>query len=121
MFPIVGENHPLQFCALEYSPQGLRIAASSVDAVVLIVVRAEDETLRFLLHPEWRTVIQHEDLPYFESLLSDFLERAKVDPEPLFNQLCSLGVGPLVTREAGLSLSNHPNLMELCSGFVPLE
>ena len=63
-------------------------------------------------------MIRREDLSYFESLLPDFLERAKIDPEALFKQLCSLQVGPLVPKETGRQFSDHPPLLELSSRFV---
>ena len=76
--------------------------------------------LRFLLDPGWRTVVGAEDVEYLESLLGDFLERAKEQPATLFKQLSSLGVGPLVTRETGGPISDHEPLLELCSQFVHL-
>jgi hypothetical protein len=66
------------------------------------------------------TIVRDNDLAYIESLFKDFLERAKLNPEALFNQLSSLGVGPLVTHEAGSNISNHPHLLNLCARFVQL-
>jgi hypothetical protein len=80
----------------------------------------EEGNLRFLVHPDWRTLVEKEDIDYIDSLLLDFLERAKVHPEALFKQLSSLGVGPLVTQELGSRTSDHPLLVELCSGLMPL-
>jgi hypothetical protein len=76
--------------------------------------------LRFLVAPDWRAVVRAEDEVYLESLLSDFLERAKEQPANLFKQLFSLEVGPLVTRETGEQIFDHPPLAELCSRFVQL-
>jgi hypothetical protein len=76
--------------------------------------------LRFLLDPGWRTVVGAEDVEYLESLLGDFLERAKEQPATLFKQLSSLAVGPLVTQETGEQLSDHPALWDLSSRFVQL-
>jgi len=120
MLSLIGENRPLRFCALEYRPQDLSLAAPSLGSVVLIVAKAENGSLRFLVHPEWRTVIRREDLSYFESLLPEFLERAQSDPEALFKQLSSLRVGPLVTQEIGERISDHPTLLELSSRFVQI-
>jgi hypothetical protein len=77
--------------------------------------------IRFLVHPEWRTIVQGEDIGYFQSLLHDFLNRANQDPGALFKQLCSLGVGPVVTQEIGSNLADHPSLMGLSSMFVELK
>jgi hypothetical protein len=89
--------------------------------VVLLALKDVEGGLRFRVHPEFRTIVLEDDLPYLESLLSDFLERAKKDPEALFKQISSLGVGPLVTYEAGTPLSEFPEIESLSSQFLPLE
>jgi hypothetical protein len=86
----------------------------------VIVVKDENGNFRFLVSPTYREVVQGHDLAYIDSLLNDFKERAKLNSEALFQQLCSLGVGPLVTQEAGPSLATHPILLELCRRFVQL-
>jgi hypothetical protein len=91
-----------------------------VSSIILLVLEDAKGNLRFLVHPDWRSVVQTEDSKYIESLLDDFLERAKEQPAPLFKQLSSLGVGPLVTRESGKKISDYPHLLELCSRFVQL-
>lgn len=105
-----------QFCVLEYRTPDWNKAAS----ILLIVLEDAKKGLRFLVHPEWRSTILANDVDYVDSLLRDFLERAKVHPETLFKQLSSLGVGPLVTHATGTSISDHPTLSELCSRFVEL-
>lgn len=77
--------------------------------------------LRFLAHPELYTIVQKEDLEYIQSLLKDFLERAKRDSAALFKQLSSLGMGSLVTQEVGSDIGNDPSLQELLSKFVELD
>lgn len=79
-----------------------------------------DGGLRFLVDPDWRAVALGEDEAYLESLFGDLLERARAQPANLFMQLSSLEVGPLVTRETGECLADHPHLAELCSRFVQL-
>lgn len=76
--------------------------------------------LRFLVDPGWRATVREEDRQYLESLLGDFLERAKEQPENLFKQLSSLEVGPLVTQETGEQISDHPGLLELSARFARL-
>jgi hypothetical protein len=76
--------------------------------------------LRFRVSPDWRSIVQPEDLEYMDSLLRDFLERAKEQPAALFKHLSSLGVGPLVTQEAGELIADHEPLLELCSRFEQL-
>jgi hypothetical protein len=88
--------------------------------IILIVLEDANGSLRFLVDPDWRAVVRVQDVEYIESLLSDFPERAKEQPANLFKQLSSLEVGPLVTRETGERISDHPPLAELCSRFVQL-
>jgi hypothetical protein len=86
--------------------------------VVLLVHRSEDESLQFFIHPEWRTIVQEEDLAYIEALLRDFIDRAKMNPEALFKQISSLGVGPLVAQRVGSDVSESPSIQELSSIFM---
>jgi hypothetical protein len=86
----------------------------------MLVLEDGEGRLRLLVHPELHTVVANNDLSYLESLLKDFLERAKQHPAALFKQLSSLGVGPLVTHEAGSNISDHQHLLNLCSRFVRL-
>jgi hypothetical protein len=110
------EYSEVQFCALEYRTPDWNKAAS----ILLFVLEDAKEGLRFLVHPEWRRIILSEDVDYIDSLLRDFVERAKLHPGALFKHLSSLGVGPLVTHVTGKSVSDDPALSELCSSFVEL-
>ena len=114
-----GESPQFQFCALEYRSQNLRAPAPRSTPIVL-VLRDEEGCLRFLFHPALRVVVEPEDLDYIESLLKDFVERAKLHPADLFKQLSSLNVGPLVTHEIGSSLLEFPAIQRLSTEFVPL-
>jgi hypothetical protein len=87
------------------------------DSIILFVLEDGVGSLRFLVHPELHTVVRDNDLSYLESLFKDFLERAKLNPAALFTQLSSLGVGPLVTHEAGSNISDHPHILNMCSRF----
>jgi hypothetical protein len=87
---------------------------------VLLVLSNEKCRLRFFVHPDWRTFVQCDDLNYIESLLLDFSERAKSHPDALFKQLCNLGVGPILTQEAGANLDDYPSLRRLSSEFIEL-
>jgi len=112
------KNLQLPFCALEYRPPGWSTASARVAPVILFVLREDEDGLRFLIHPELRSIVQGEDLNYLDSLLTDFVERGKMHPAPLFKQMSSLGVGPLATHECGSKLSDHPSLKELSAHFV---
>jgi hypothetical protein len=81
------------------------------------VLEDREGSLRFFVHPELRAIVLDNDLPYLESLFKDFLERAMLNSADLFKQLSSLGVGPLVTHEAGSNISDHPSLLNMCSRF----
>jgi hypothetical protein len=87
----------------------------------VLVLRDKERGLSFLVHPELRNVVGEEDSVFIESLLLDFRERAKLHPAALFKQLCSLGVGPLATQEAGSDISEYPPLEVLSRRFLELE
>jgi hypothetical protein len=93
---------------------------SPVAPVILVVLKDKKDKLCILVHPELSNMVQRDDLAYVESLLQDFLQRASLHPAALFKQLSALGVGPLVTYQAGSSISDHPPLLELCLRFVQL-
>lgn len=86
----------------------------------MLVLEDESGNLSFLVHPRLRSIVTGGDFFYIESLLEDFVERAKLHPEELFKQLSSLGVGPLVTKDTGANISDHNQLLELCSHFQRL-
>ena len=108
----------LQFCALEYNSALECPALLPADRVILLVVRDEEGGLQLLVHPEWRKSVRKEDSAYIGSLLKDFLERAELHPEELFQHLCSLTAGPLITQEAGSHLGEYPHLLKLLEEFV---
>src|SRR5664279_2524628 len=114
------ESHPIRFCVLAYRAEDQSIDSSRNAVIVLLVLRDEHGSLRFLIHPELRTIVRRENLAYIDALLQDFLRRAKQDPAALFKQISSLGVGPFVTQEAGSSLSDHTVIQELASQFVQI-
>jgi hypothetical protein len=82
------------------------------------VVKDENGGLQFLVHPELRKHVQADDLAYIESLLRDFARRAKLHPDALFQQLCSLAVGPLIVQETGPHLGECPELLHLVADFI---
>jgi hypothetical protein len=89
--------------------------------ILLLVLRNEKGSLQFLVHPDWRSTVQSEDLKYFDCLFCDFLERAETYPDDLFEQISSLGVGPIVTQEVGMGLHEHPFIQKFTSELVDLE
>ncbi len=94
--------------------------SAQAGSIILIVLENGEGNLRFLIPPDLSKLVTGKDFLYLDSLLKDFVERAKLDSRALFKQLSSLGVGPLVTQEVGSNISDHPALLKLCSGFVQL-
>lgn len=115
------ETPQIQYCSLEYREQRWGSASARFRPVVLLVFKETEGNLRFLVHPELRSIIQKEDLPYTESLLIDFLERSKQEPDALFKQLSSLGVGTLVTQDVGMDLDTNDGIRELSARFIELK
>jgi hypothetical protein len=72
---------------------------------------------RILVRPDWIKIIQPVDREYIETTLSDLVDRSHIDPEALMSQLASLGVGPLVTADAGENLNADPSLLALAEQF----
>ena len=114
------ENLQGRFCALEYQPQGGSDGSPQVASIIMLVLEDEQGKLRFLVQPQWREMVSGKDLSYLDSLFKDFIVRAKLHPAALFQQLSSLGVGPLVTQQAGTGIADRPPLLKLCSRFVQL-
>ena len=83
-----------------------------------MVTRPSENELRIQINPQWRDFVVEIDLDYLESLLQDLKLRAAEEPEALFRQLSSLSVGPVITHDAGESLADHPQLLQLCNAFV---
>ena len=110
------ESSSVSFCALEYRARGLGGASFTI----LLVFEEAKGALRFFVHPDWRSLIQQEDVNYISDLLIDALERAEEQPAAFFRQLSSLGVGPLVTQQTGAQVSDCPSLLNILSEFVRL-
>jgi hypothetical protein len=84
------------------------------------MLRGENGSIRFFIHPELRTIVEGKDLAYIEALLLDLPERAKQRPAELFEQISSLAVGPLVVKDFGSNLLEHPSLLLLLHRFVEI-
>jgi hypothetical protein len=61
----------------------------------------DNDEMQILVHPDWRSLVQEQDLDYLDELFESFIERVSEDPLALFKQLTSLSVGPIVTKCAG--------------------
>jgi len=71
------------------------------------VLKDANGSLRFLAHPKWRSLVQPEDVRDIYDLFVDLIERADEQPAALFQQLSSLGVGPLVTQQIGERITDY--------------
>jgi hypothetical protein len=108
----------VHFCALAYRPTDWEEASPQAAPVVMLALKDQTDHLSFLVHPELHAIVRREDLAFVESLVEDFIERAKLHPAALFEHLSSLGVGSLVTHETGESLSEYPYMESLSASFV---
>lgn len=105
-----------KFCAVEYRVQ----SPADTSPIILLAFEDAQGRVRILVHPNWRSFVQPEDVTYINDLLGDFLERTTENAAELFKQLTSLAVGPLVTQKTGDRISDYPDFVELCSEFVEL-
>ena len=105
-----------RFAALEYRARGL----GGITPIILLVLDDSKGGLHFLVHPGWRDIVQAEDIDYLDALFQDFPVRSRLHPEALFDQISSIGVGPIVTRMVGEEISGHPALVEMRFYFVQL-
>lgn len=85
----------------------------------MLTILDEDSSLRILVDPQLRMMVERDDWLCLDALLKDFRERARTDPYALFEQLSSLNVGPLVTEIVGIRISDHPTLANRTVGLVP--
>jgi hypothetical protein len=108
-----------RYCVLEYRPEAWETPTNS-SAPVFMLVLESGKSLNFFLSPKWRNFVQAEDLEYVELFIEDVQQRAPGLPKQLFDQLSSLSLGPLVTREAGSNFSEQPAFQELHSRLEPI-
>jgi hypothetical protein len=110
-----------RFCILRYQKFAANLDQSGQIPVVALVFFDDCYDLRILVSPVIREIVTEEDLAFIESLLQDFLIRAKERPEDLFHQVLSINHGPLVPLEEESRLLNHPQLLAIIHSFVPYE
>ena len=73
------------------------------------------------MRPRWIEFISEADREYCSALFADFIKRAQTDPDVLFDQLCSLSVGPLITFSTGKSLAESREIAPLWENFLDLS
>ncbi len=108
-----------RFCVLSYRDQSEDPAASTGSLVIALVLFEDNDELQVLVTPRLREVVQEDDWLYLDALFNDFLVRAKMSADLLFQQLRSLQVGPLLTEEVDADLAGYPHLVAITKDFVP--
>jgi hypothetical protein len=92
----------MEYCTLAYSvPQECARASVNGSNTLLLAMLHDNDEMQILVHPDWRSLVQEQDLDYLDELFESFIERVSEDPLALFKQLTSLSVGPIVTKCAG--------------------
>lgn len=88
-----------QYCVVAYTASESEFSPLRDGPPILLAHLSPDSGLSLFVNSRWPDIVDHEHKDYFRSLLEDFALRAKLDPGGLFQQICSLNVGPLVTRD----------------------
>ncbi len=105
-----------QYCVLVYV--GLEPAAKLLgDEAPVVVALFERQSVSILVNPMWKAILPETEWAYFEELLLDWKEQVAARPWGLFQQLCSLSVGPLITARDGSDPASDPLLRLLIDGF----
>lgn len=78
----------------------------------------ESQNVRVLIDPDWRMKVAPGDLAMLEDLFADFIERARSDPQTLFEQCRMLNLGPLQTEEEGQILNPPQKFLDAIRQFV---
>jgi len=110
-------DFPIGYCALEYKAPDDESLSPDPDRVILIVNMCAEGELSIRVHPDWRNTEVSEDHAVLQALFDDLRERASLDPEGLLKQLSSLSVGPMQTYDAGQTLADRPDLLQLFDRF----
>jgi len=85
----------------------------------MVMLEDCDGCFEIFVSPNLKVLIRQDHLQYMNELLEDFNQRMRLDPVALFEQLCSLSVGLLVTQKVGTCSADEDYLDSICSGFVP--
>ena len=110
------------FCTLKYRPvMPANARSSAAEPVALLAVRGGKGELAFYFSPDlWRLASGPEFL-YLKDFVLDLPRRAKRYPDLLFQQLCSMSVGPLITDMVGVHGVDDLDLVSTCAQLVNLD
>jgi hypothetical protein len=113
-------DFPIGYCALGYSARDDESLSSNIEKVILIAIRPTSGELSIRVHPKWLEITAPADHRYLKAMFDDLSERARMDPDGLLQQLCSLSVGPLRTYDFGQTLSDRLDLLQLYVRFIQI-
>jgi hypothetical protein len=85
----------IQVCALKYRCPGAPIESAEGKTILLAVRDAK--ALRLFMHRSLKQLITDQDLEYIHELMKDLIDRARLSPENVFQQISHLSVGPVFT------------------------
>jgi hypothetical protein len=93
---------------------------AAVTGAVAALLVDDGGGVQIFADPRLQEIVHEDDLAYVESLLNDFVKRAKLHPTDLFEQVSSLAVGPIVTHRKGTTSTDSDYLKSFCSNFQQL-
>ncbi len=113
-----------QFCILGYRSEQQKLAENETKLILVgrgfLDVEDDHFKLELFVDPGWPAFVSEDDRHYIEALFKDLAERAIQDAETLFEQLCSLEVGPLVARQVGRGTSETSSALSMIEQMVQL-
>ena len=91
-------------------------AESAAGEIVFLAVK-RGHSLRLYAHRDLRDLVSKQDLEFVQDLLEDMLQRAQHSPDELFEQLCDLSIGPVVTDAVQSMVSSESSFEALYPNF----
>jgi hypothetical protein len=110
---------PQRYCALAASTPDSG-AGPRGDEEPIVLVMMKGPLPRILINPRWKLLLGEGEWNYFEDLLLDWRQQLAAHPEALFEQMCSLGTGPLIAVRVGSDIISDPTLKALAETFRAL-
>ncbi len=95
------DSQPERYCVLVYVTAGSDFSPPGAEVPILLAHMNSHRGLSLFFNPRWNEIVECGHQDYVHSLLDDLAVRAKSDPDAVFQQVTSLGVGPIVTRNVG--------------------
>lgn len=112
----------LRCCLLQFTPRGWGHWISSLSPKALVmVIEQEDGSLQFLIERDFEQRLKVDDIAFLLDVVRDFPTRSKTAPRALFEELCALNAGPLVTRKAFFAPPDDPSFVEVRSKFLRIS